>query len=468
MTQEVTRDAQEVVSALRQGLVDRIGTERFGLWFDQQVRFEVEAGCVVVQVADQFILDRIRKQFRKEIATVVRQIAGVDSSLDFQIDSRAKATVKPISTVNARKPDSPAVTKSKSPPTRPPRNNSDRHRGLESFVVGPGNQIAVTAGRSVGERPGAMSPLFLYGPPGCGKSHISQAICATVRKSAGLRRVVSLSSEQFTSLFLGALHGSGLPSFRRKVREVDVLAVDDIQFFAGKRATLVELQHTIDSLLRNGKQLVLTADRPASDLTKLGPELITRLSGGLVCGIEPADYETRLGIAKQLAVRCRRAVPEDVLQLVAAELTGDARQIAGALNRLDASSEALKQTITIDFAKTALADIFRATVRVVQLSDIERAVCSAFALEPKTLRENCKAKSVSHPRMLAMWLARKYTRAAFSEISEYFGRRSHSTVISAEKKVNRWVADSATVQLGQGACNVEDAIRRVEMQLRTG
>ena len=150
------------------------------------------------------------------------------------------------------------------------------------------------------------------------------------------------------------------------------------------------------------------------------------------------------------------------------ELIGDARAIAGALNRLDASSKALEQPITVEFAKAALADIFRATVRVVRLPDIERAICSAFELQPKTLRDQCKAKSVSHPRMLAMWLARKYTRAAFSEISEYFGRRSHSTVISAEKKVNRWVADGATVQIGQGSCNVQDAIRRVETQLRTG
>jgi chromosomal replication initiator protein len=220
--------------------------------------------------------------------------------------------------------------------------------------------------------------------------------------------------------------------------------------------------------MRKGKQLVLTADRPPSDLTNLGPELITRVSGGLVCAIEPADFETRLGIARGFAPRCRRPIPDEVLRLVAGELGGDARQVEGAINRLDATSEAHGRAITLELAKASLQDLFRAMHRIVRLPDIERAICETFGLEARSLHDGRKTKASSHPRMLAMWLARKYTRAAFSEISEYFGRRSHSTVISAERKVSGWVADRATVQLGQAACNVEDAIRRIETRLRMG
>ncbi|MBC8356317.1 MAG: AAA family ATPase [Planctomycetes bacterium] len=469
----MTRDAQEVERDLRKGLAARIGTERFDLWFGKQVRFQLSADQVSVCAPDQFSLDRLRKQFRSDILIVARELITREITLDFRVlpSSKPKAVERTgQSKSTATDPQSPPTVKllSVQPARRPQRREPCYSRTLDSFVVGVGNRIAMTAAKSVCERPGSISPLFIYGPPGCGKSHLQETICGTVRQTLGLRRVLSLSSEQFTSHFLDALHGSGLPSFRRKCRDVDVLAIDNVQFFAGKRATLVELQHTMDSLLRQGRQLILTADRPPNELRQLGPELAARVSGGLLCGIEHADYETRLGIAKQMSVRSRRAIPERVLQLVASELTGDARRIAGALHRLEATSEALDQTITLDFARSTLADIFRATVQVVRLSDIERAVCDTFGLDSRTLKDGGKAKSSSHPRMLAMWLARKYTRAAFSEISEHFGRRSHSTVISAEKKVNRWVSDGATIQLGQAACNVEDAIRRIETQLRTG
>jgi chromosomal replication initiator protein len=478
--QEVIRDAQEVVAALRKQLTDQIGPERFDLWFGDQVRFELTSSGLLVYVPDQFVLDRLRKQFRSEIAAAADRLFQPGTSVEYQV--RAIEKKQPGSRRTAAKasrrqlsllPDvpveqlAPLQRSAARGPTRP-RRSTAAAKTLDSFVHGVGNRLAVTAAQSICERPGRMTPLFLYGPPGCGKTHLQEAICHATRQTLGVRRVVALSSEQFTSMFLEALQGSGLPSFRRKCREVDVLAVDDIQFFAGKRATLVELQHTIDSLMRKGKQLVLTADRPPSDLTNLGPELITRVSGGLVCAIELADFETRLGIARTIAPRCRRPVPDDVLRLVAHELGGDARQVEGAINRLDATSEALGQAITLDLAKASLQDLFRATHRIVRLPDIERAICETFDLDARSLHDGRKTKASSHPRMLAMWLARKYTRAAFSEISEYFGRRSHSTVISAEKKVSGWVADRATVQLGQSACNVEDAIRRIETRLRMG
>ena len=473
--QEVTRDAQEVVAALRKQLTDQIGQERFDLWFGEQVRFELTSSGLLVCAPDQFVLDRLRKQFRGEIAVAADHLFEPGTSVDYDVrEIEKKQPSHRCKTTNASPRQLsllPELPVEESPlserPTRPKRSTTAA-KTLDSFVHGAGNRVAVTAAQSICERPGRMTPLFLYGPPGCGKTHLAEAICQTTRQSLGVRRVVSLSSEQFTSMFLEALQGSGLPSFRRKCREVDVLAIDDIQFFAGKRATLVELQHTIDSLMRKGKQLVLTADRPPSDLTNLGPELITRVSGGLVCAIEPADFETRLGIARGFAPRCRRPIPDEVLRLVAGELGGDARQVEGAINRLDATSEAHGRAITLELAKASLQDLFRAMHRIVRLPDIERAICETFGLEARSLHDGRKTKASSHPRMLAMWLARKYTRAAFSEISEYFGRRSHSTVISAERKVSGWGADRATVQLGQAACNVEDAIRRIETRLRMG
>ena len=203
------------------------------------------------------------------------------------------------------------------------------------------------------------------------------------------------SAEQFTSHFLEALQGGGLPSFRRKVRDVEVLLIDDLQFFTGKRAT-------IRGIAANGG-IAITARSAARALPRTGPgalkglgtEFVGRLSGGLVCGIEPADFATRLGIARQMGQAMGLDVPGDVLELIAGELQGDARQISGALNRLRATSELWSGPSSYEFAGESLEDVFRSTQRFVHLSDIERAVCEVFGLDGRSLRRRRKAKTVS-------------------------------------------------------------------------
>jgi chromosomal replication initiator protein len=279
---------------------------------------------------------------------------------------------------------------------------------------------------------------------------------------------VYLSAEQFTSHFLEALRGSGLPSFRRKYRGVGLLIIDDLQFFVGKRATQVELLHTVDTLMRDRRQLVFAADRSPAELAELGPELTTRLASGMVCRVEVPDYATRLGIVAQLARRMKLQVPAEVQEFVASRLTNHARELSGALCRLQATSEALGKPITLAMAEEALREMIHDSTRMVRLGDIEKAVCQVFGLEPQSLQADDKSKSVSHPRMLAMWLARKHTRAALSEIGRYFGRRSHSTVVSAQKRVDRWVACGSSIDLAERAWTVDEAIRHVERHLAAG
>jgi chromosomal replication initiator protein len=472
-------DETEVVSAVKRNLIKRIGRERFELWFSRMVRLEAHSGELFVLATDQFLLDRLRKQFGNDMTDAARQTPGcsgtvyhVDASIraeppDFEAaeteEVRTTTYPSPIRTAAAQRPNhTPRVPSGAAGPSR------RSFARLETFVVGDGNRVAHTAAQSVVRRPGSVSPMFIYGPSGSGKTHLLEGVWSAIRYRTSRSRVLFLSAEQFTSHFLEALQGGGLPNFRRKCRAVDLLIVDDVQFFAGKRATIIELQHTIDALLRAGKQLVLAADRPPAQLAELGSETIARFSGGLVCSVDEADYPTRLEITRRFAKRLQISLTDKVLELIAAELGGDSRQICGALNRLEATSLALERPMTLDLARATLQDVFRATQRVVRLPDIERAVCDAFGLDPKSLRHRTKAKSISHPRMLAMWLARKYTQAAFTEISEYFGRRSHSTVISAEKKISRWVAEDSKLQLGQQACGAQDAIQRVERKLRTG
>lgn len=451
----------EIDSTLRDAVAGEVGQERFELWFGEGVGLRLAEGSLYVSAGEQFTLDRLRKQFHADLQTACRKITGLPVSIRYELDPSLATDDSEPDVVRSTAWNPAAAAASDVAAQR------RRFARLQDFVVGDSNRMAFTAAEMVAERPGPVSPLFLYGPPGSGKTHLLEGIWSTVRSSQS-RRVLYLSAEQFTSMFLEALRGTGLPSFRHKYRHVDLLLIDDVQFFLGKRATLVELQNTVDALLRERRQLVLAADRSPVELAKFGPVLTTRLSGGLVCGMEAPCRTTRREIVRKLTNRFAVRIPDSVQELVADRMDGDARKLSGALHRLEAASRAFQRPIDLEFAQITLLDVFRATSKVVQLNDIERAVCDVFGLDPSSLQSAGKSRLVSQPRALAMWLARRHTRAAYSEIGAYFGRRSHSTVISAEKQVGRWLADREPIRLAHGQCDITEAIRRVESQMRAG
>ncbi len=339
---------------------------------------------------------------------------------------------------------------------------------LTSFVAGPCNKLALYSAEMVARDPGKITPLFVHGPTSVGKTHLLEGIWSAERKAGRGPTSVYLSAEQFTSQFLEALRGGGLPVFRRKYRGVRVLLLDDLHFLTGKRATQVEMMHTVDTLLREGRQLVVAADRPPAEFSDFMPELVTRLSSGMVCRIEPPEYSTRLGIVATMCRRLGVELPADVQRYVATQFTGHARELSGAICRLQAMSEAAEEKITLALAEEALGEMVRQNSRVVRLGDIEKAVCKVFGLEPRTLQSADKSRRASQPRMLAMWLARKHTRAALSEIGQFFGKRSHSTVISANKRVDQWVALDEPISLPEQTWKIDEAIRQVERQLTAG
>ncbi len=466
---KVTAGDKDIVFALQAALTERIGRDRYEVWFGAGAKLQLADGCLRITASDQFRLDRL-KSFRSDLQWVAQSISGETLTLEYRIDSSLAPSENEQPSTAGRPVGSSQRSHPNSPPSAPPVHHSAvRSRlQLEDFVVGPHARVAFTAARETCLRPGVVTPLFLYGPTGTGKTHLLEGIAEATRRARRLRRVLMMSAEQFTTQFVEALKGSGLPSFRNKYRGVDMLLLDDAHFFLGKRSTLGELQYTVDTLLRANKQLVLSSDRPLSELAALGPELSARLTGGLVCGLSLPDRETRLEIIRRLAERRGIDVPGSVLEYVASEVTGDPRQLSGALNRLRATSVALQRPIDIAMAEQTLADICRASLRVVRLADVEDVVCSVFGIDTEQLHSHRKAKAISQPRSLAMWLARKATRAPYSEIGSHFGGRSHSTVISAERKVQQWVAAGAKIQLGLRECDVNEAIRRLETRLRTG
>lgn len=505
---------KDIVSAVRASLADKIGRDRFDVWFGPATRLTLDGKSLVVEASSKFSRDWLRTHYRRQIESACGVALGDAVAVEFRIDesltaqqphsgasqpchapasrgatpaaaqpekdaSSKAATGGPAtlrlhrtaaSTVDAALHDvaaKPAAARichapAADPPTR------RRFATLDSFVVGQTNRLAQASAQMVAERPGCLTPLMVYGPPGCGKTHLLEGVFSTTRRHPRALNAVYLAAEQFTTLFVEALRGSGLPSFRRKYRGVDLLIIDDLQFLVRARATRIELLHTIDALAREGRQLVFSADRPPADLSELGPELTTRLAGGMVCPMEPPDLQTRIGLVHRFARRLEIELPDDVAQYVAAQISTGARELSGAVNRLHAASRMFKRAIDLALAEESLADVIRHASRGVRLADIERAVCEVFGLETQSLQTNRRTKNVSTPRMLAMWLARKHTRAGLSEIGQYFGRRSHSTVISAQKRVAGLLANQMQVDLSDRSCVVEEAIRRVEEKLRAG
>jgi chromosomal replication initiator protein len=199
----------------------------------------------------------------------------------------------------------------------------------------------------------------------------------------------------------------------------------------------------------------------------LGKELVSRLAGGLVCELHLPDFATRREICVRLSASMGLAISEEVVTLVATQISAGARELQGALHRLQTVSQAHRRPITPQLATAQLAELSQQCSRQVRLADVEHAVCNVFGVEPTQLRSDRKARSVNEPRMLAMWLARKCTRAPWSEIGQYFGRRSHSTVIAAHRRVERLIQTHGAVGLSREVCGVEEAIRRVEAALQS-
>jgi chromosomal replication initiator protein len=469
---------QDVAVEIRAAFRDQIGADRFDLWFGAGLDLDIgDAGrSVTVRTGTVFTHDWLKRTFQGDLEAAIRSVCGPTTQIAWLAsasDAAAEPRIVPVRAVSARTPtESSPSTPGKTIACAPEGTDTACLRRsptrLTEFVSGTSNRMAVAAIQRISARPGEMSPLVIHGPSGVGKTHLLEAVCSRARELHPGITVVSLSAEQFTTSFTQSLHGGGLPGFRRSCRSADLFVIDDIQFLAGKRATTLEFQHTVDALHRQGRQMVFACDRELDALGGLGGDVLTRLRGGMTARIEPPDYDVRRGIVTQLCGRRGLVVPEDVVHYVATHITRHARELYGAVNRLEATSLMLDVPISADMAAEALADLVRSSGRSVRLADIEQAVCKAFGIEAGTLQSARRARSASHPRMLAMFLARKHTHAALADIGRYFGRRSHSTVIAAQKAVGDWVANRANVVLAESQWDVEEAIRRVEDMLRAG
>jgi chromosomal replication initiator protein len=482
-------DEREVVAALGQAIARRIGEPRYKLWFDRHTKFAWDGERLTVGVPNRHFQELLEKMFSAAVAEAAGELFGQPPPVRFIIDPelfqaarREQAEVEarssspptppnPSAQPDPRRPESPAG-KSQAQPAgtaeekRGAPRRTRRWRRLADFVVGPCNRVAHASALSVVEAPGdGANPLVLHGPVGTGKTHLLEGIYAGLRRGHSDWRVCYVTSEEFTNRFVQAMRLGKLGAFRRQFRGCDVLLVDDLHFLASKRATQEEFLHTFDALLTEGRQVVLTCDchpRLADDFT---PELTDRLLGGVVWGLAPPDADTRLAILRQQAGRGDLEVPDEVLRYLAERLRGNVRELEGALHSVRHYSRVTGRRVDVGLVREALADLLRHAVRVVQLADVDRAMCGVLKLEGGLLQSRKRAWAVSHPRMVAMFLSRKHTSASYSEIGAHYGGRNHSTAVAAEKKVRQWLQGDSELALGERRIRVRELIERVERDL---
>jgi chromosomal replication initiator protein len=320
---------------------------------------------------------------------------------------------------------------------------------FDQFIIGDGNRLAHAAALAVAELPGqAYNPLFLYAPPGLGKTHLLQAIGNYVASFGGGAAVRYATVEAFTNHFISALGSRSLDRFKRCYRDADVLLIDDVQFLASKAKTEEEFFHTFNALYENGRQLVVTCDRLPRQLVNVEERLRERFEAGLVAEIEPPDETTRVAILRKRAQLDGITLPdESVLELIASRVTDNVRALEGALIRVVAYHSLSRRPIDRQLALTVLDAMYpQAKSRSLSIEDIQAAVAARYGITVAELTSPSRAVRIAWPRHIALHLARELTEASLQEIGRAFGGRNHATVVHACKTVAKRVAGDQQVQ----------------------
>jgi chromosomal replication initiator protein len=342
----------------------------------------------------------------------------------------------------------PAISQQQTPVEGEVFNNINPRYTFQDFVVGNSNQFCHAAAMRVAEKPGqSYNPLFIYGGVGLGKTHLLHAIGNAVLQRNPLARVLYMSSETFTNELILALRHAKMEEFKRRLRTIEVLLIDDIQFIVGKERTQEEFFHTFNALYSAKRQIVITSDKIPTDIPGIEERLQTRFSWGLTADLQAPDFETRVAILKQKALLENFHLPEEVGHLIAEKISSNVRELEGALTRLHAVSSIQNVSISMDMARMALKPLLQPKVVNVSVDDIKKAVATHFNLKVADIISKRRTKNLSFPRHIAMYLCRKHTTASYPEIGEHFGGRDHSSVIHAATVVSSKLSTDAQVKV---------------------
>lgn len=434
---------EEVVGGVWQRVTDRL-RERldpvvFETWIDPLVFVGVSGATATLRAPNKFFRDWVCERHLADI----RQFLAAETGADLAV-----TVVTAANGVHAAPP--PARVRPSAPAVRPVP-VSDTRAGLlnprhtfSEFVVGSSNQFAHAAAMAVAQQPGdKYNPLFIYGGVGLGKTHLASAIGHYLMNGERPRRVLFLPSEVFMNELISSLRRDKMTEFKDKVRRVDALILDDVQFLAGRERTQEEFFHTFNSLHAERHQIVLTSDKAPRDIAGLEARLRNRFESGLIADIAPPDLETRVAILQRKAELDKIAIGPDVALYVAQNVSSNIRELEGCLTRLAAFASLNKCTLSVEFARQALRDLIREPEVKLDIELIQQRVSDFFHIRLADLKSKKRTQHIAFCRQVAMYLCRKLTDSSFPAIGERFGR-DHSTVIHAYNLIARRVtSDSA-------------------------
>ena len=425
----------EIWPSIKLALRKTVGEAAFTNWINPLELTSVDASKANFATPTKFIGDWVDRNY--------------GDSIKFEFAKHGLDVDRLVFSVNIENKIAPANKSKKITETKNTKTGSrdlpgaslDPRYTFDNFVVGKPNELAHAAARRVAEGGDvSFNPLFLHGGVGLGKTHLMHAIAWEIKKRDPNAKVLYLSAEQFMYRFVQALRFKDTISFKEMFRSVDVLMVDDVQFIAGKSSTQEEFFHTFNALIDQNKQVIISGDRAPVDMEQLEDRIKSRLQWGLVVDVHPTDYELRLGILQskqesQARYNSTVEVSPGVLEFMAQRISSNVRVLEGALTRLYAFGSLVGRPVTLEMAQESLSDILRATDRKVTIDEIIRKVTDHYGVNLTDMLSARRTRSIARPRQVAMYLSKKLTSKSLPEIGRRFGKRDHTTVIHAVKKI---------------------------------
>lgn len=413
---------------------NRVAAQTFQTWFEPLKAASIDASNLTLQVPSQFYYEWLDSHYRPIILEALKEVSGAALDVRYDVVLRNALQEEPMPSPPSGRQDRNGFSKT---------TQLNLRYTFENFIEGAGNQFAKAAAISICERPqkNLFNPLVIYGGVGLGKTHLLQAVGNYILSQEPGSRIIYTTSEKFTLDFITSIQKNRTAAFSQHYRDVDILLVDDIQFFQKKEQTQEQFFHTFNALYQRGKQIMMTLDRPPSDLSGLTDRLISRFQSGLVVDIHPPDLETRIAILMHKAEVDGIDLPYSAVEYIASCVKSNVRDLESALIRLLAYSSLRRQDISLGLARTVVQEILgRQATKVVTVDEVIRLVSGDFNIRETNLVGKGRRKDLVEARHVAMYLSRELTGASLVSIGLHFAGRDHSTVIHACQKVEKRVA----------------------------
>jgi chromosomal replication initiator protein len=443
-------DAKQVWRAALGELQVSLSPANYETWLRETQLIDVDDQRFRIAVPNGFAKDWLETRYRSLISQTLARIVGYSVQVEFHVG--ATSTIQDDATVASDPaPMAPPASVRQQVRVEPTRVGGEGgatfinpRYTFGNFIVGSANRLAHAASLSVAERPGhAYNPLFLYGGVGLGKTHLMHAIGNQVVARFPRKRVVYATSEKFTNEFITSIQQGRIDEFRARYRRIDLLLIDDIQFIADKERTQEEFFHTFNAIHEDGKQIVLSSDRPPKAILTLEERLRSRFEWGLIADLTAPDLETRIAILRAKAEEGSVAITSDVIEFIARKVVSNIRELEGALNRIVAFASMGATSISIELAQAVLSNVlYNPKKRQVTPERIARAVSDYYSVPMDVLQGQKRDKAIVMPRQIAMFLMRAETDVSLLRIGAELGGRDHSTVLHACDKITREVANN--------------------------